>query len=470
MICYICNEDNWNKLPELNKERTLQICKGCGNVCYEVEPRDEESVKQYYRTEYRPAPNHMNLITTTHKQNYVNLFLRDYLKDKKGLVIGDIGCATGYLVNHFRSMGHKATGCEYTLTYRRFAENFYNIPITEDLRKDLQYDLLVMYHVLEHVTEPDKKLTEYLKLLKDDGVMLVSTPEWYGDLQEASGPVVSSFEHLWHKDHINVFSQNSLKNLFIKVGLDIVKEDHFVYGQTYLLKKAQNAPHGTIRKEDWQAVTKKTHEGKKAIDLLLEGKFYEATQVWPRFPDAWLGLIYNTYGKQPDRQEDTFKKCLEVMPENKRIISGLANWHYQCQRYKQALEIFEKFITICPDEDKLMYAGFCCSFLGESKRAMAYFYQAAEMCPPKWVEAMDWMCREASNMPTWDERALNDIGEKIRETARKGLKLVDPMFDKAPEHKTEVKIPEIVAATAANPVSSTLNGELNETKYDQIEA
>ena len=45
-------------------------------------------------------------------------------------------------------------------------------------------DFISMYHTFEHFMEPNKKLELYVSLLKDDGVMLISTPEWLNLLDE----------------------------------------------------------------------------------------------------------------------------------------------------------------------------------------------------------------------------------------------------------------------------------------------
>jgi len=440
LICYICDKEDWHsfdsKDQKLNPARELLCCKGCGSVCYRVEPASEEKIRDYYRKEYRPEPNHLNLITTTHKLNYIKIFLQDYFKGKEpGLVIGDVGSATGYLVAHFRGMGHKATGCEYTVTYRRFAEHFYGVPLTEELRTDLKYDLITVYHVLEHLIEPDKKLAHYVSLLKDDGRMLISTPQWYDVLEEASGPNVTTFEHLWHKDHINVFSETTIRNLFTKCELVIEKEDHFVYGQTYLLRKmtAEEKMHKNIVNEGWEEKVKRTLEAKLAIELFGRRDLREALKVWPKFPDAWLRLAFEVFGKDPDRQADLFEEAEKLMPIQRRLLSAKAVWLFQRQKYDEAMKIFEWFAKYCPDEDKLMFMGFACALNGDGKRAMPYFYQAADMDPRKWSDAMDWVCREAAKLPTWDERALETISRQVKETARPGLKLVDPMFDKAPD-------------------------------------
>lgn len=406
MNCYICSESDWHSLSHLNPERELQVCKKCGNVAYKVDAADEGKVREYYRTAYRPEPTFENILTTNRKLNYIRLFLKDFLQGKKGLLVGDVGCATGYIPNWFRQIGHKATGCELTLTYRRFAENYYGFPIPEELPVKHKYDLIVIYHVLEHLIQPDKKLLHYASLLAEGGHIMVATPEWLDTLEEASGSKTNSFTHLFHKDHINVFTKESLQALFQKCGLEVVKENHIQYGQTYLLKQIPVKINGFDSRETWEEVVKKIETQKKAIDLFAQRKWQEAIDLWPKYPEAWLSLIYEKYGKDPDAQKEFYEKGLIACPQNVRLNMGYAQWLYGQQKYEKAAQVLEWLEGIRPNEDIYFFLGWCYSFLGRPELAMRSFDNAWKINPMRWVEAQNAMCQTAARMPTWDEKAV----------------------------------------------------------------
>lgn len=424
MECYICSQNNWHELPELNKERLLQVCKDCGNIAYLVEPGDEAKVLEYYRKEYRPAPTIANLLTSQHKLMYVRLFLDEFLKGKQGLICGDVGSAIGYIPNALRKLGHKAYGCELTLTYRRFCEHFYGIPLTEELDESKRYDLITIYHVLEHLIEPDKKLAKYASLLKDDGRIMVACPEWLDNLEEASGSKITSFQHLFHKDHINVFTAQSVKNLFAKCGLEVEKENHTTYGQTYILKKA--AIKSASVNENWEEVVAKIMKQNEAIALYQQRKYLEATELWPKFPDAWLSLVYETHLKVPEMQQQIFDKALAVLPENVRIRIGLATWLYQRERFEDCIKECDWIMDNRPNEDILIYMGWCFAALRKYRDMMNCMARAADINPQKWSEAMNWVCKGASEMLAWDEVAQETIKEELLKREQPKIKMVDP--------------------------------------------
>lgn len=442
MKCSICDASNWHERKDINPNRPLQICKSCGNVQFLVDPGDEQKVKDYYRKEYRPAPNVGNLITSAHKQHYVRIFLADYLKGKKGLVCTDIGSAIGYIPNFLRRLGHHATGVELTLTYRRFCEHFYGIPLTEEIDGRRKYDLITIYHVLEHLIEPDKKLAEYVALLKEDGRIMISTPEWFNVLEEASGSPISTLDHLYHHDHINVFSAQSIKNLFAKAGLVIEKEDHVQYGQTYLLRKAKEGEAAGRINESWEKVSESLDLQKRAVELYIEKRYREAADVWPKFPDAYLKMIYELHLKTPDKQEEIFVEALKAMPENSRMRLTYGIHAYQQERFEDAIREFLWVMERKPFEDVMMYLGWCYSHLGNPKEANKWFYRAADMNPQKWTEAMNWITNQCSKLPTWDESAMNAIKDQIAANAQTKIVPQDPIMDAVttPESpKLEVK-------------------------------
>ena len=446
MRCYVCSDSSWHSMGKLHAESEILVCKTCGNVAHRVDVSKEEELKNYYRYDYRPAPNHMNLVTTTHKRVYIARFLQKFLDERdpkttgKTMVTGDVGCATGYIPAWLAGVGHRSTGCELTASYRRFTEAFYGIPIPEELDTKHKYDLITVYHVLEHLMDPDKKLAHYRSLLADDGRILVSTPEWFDVLEEASGSNINSFEHLFHKNHINVFSAASLKNIFAKAGLEIVQEDHIQYGQTYLLKKCEPQPLKVL--EPWESMVDKLERTKKAILYHTSGRHEMALDAWKRFPEAWIALAHGKESKDPEKQADIFARGLQALPDNMRLALAYATWLYMREDIPAALKVYERVNALKPNETVSVFMGYCLGKLGRFKEAAQAFYGASEVNPLKWAECMDNICAIAVRQPHWEERAM----EKLKAAAVKGIienggapKLVDPRLE---ETKTKEATPQ----------------------------
>lgn len=466
MRCYICDGTDHQvfKPGEMHSTSEMRVCKGCGNVMHTIvsTPESDAKIREYYRSAYRPAPTIANLLTTTNKLNYVRMTIdpliermRDALHSDKGgdaaapraLIAADIGCATGYLVNYMRRAGLRATGCELTLTYRRFAEAYYGVPITEDLERKHRYDLLTMYHVLEHLPDPDKKLADYVSLLADDGRFFISVPEWFDVLEEASGSEMSSFDHLFHKDHINVFSAQSFKNLIDKAGLVIESEDHLQYGQTYVLRKRTAADVGSaFVAEDWKAQVEKLQRAKAAIDLYNKRDYRGAINIWPKFPEAHLKMIMEVNGKEPAMQRELFLALKPTLGDNHRIMRTLGVWLYQQQQYEEAIQVFEAVLQVRPGADVYVWLGWCFREMGPQnfKRACAMFYKAAESDPRKWADMYGSICALSVRLPAWDEVATERTKEALLANSGRVPALIDPVME--PELAAKAKARQESAA------------------------
>lgn len=444
MRCYICDQDDpnkWRELDGIHKDSVLIICKACGNLCHKLDTSKEAEMLAYYKKEYRRTPSHINIITTTNKLQYIELLLRDYLKDKKDLVCGDVGAATGYVLNWLKNIGHKVTGSEYTILMRRMSEHYYGIPLTEELREDWAYDLLVVYHVLEHMMNPDKKLEKLVGLLKEEGRILVSTPFWLDALDIQDGSMMGQFEAVYHKNHINTFSKNQLMNVFRKVGLWPEKEEMFTCGQTYVLKKSNKKK---IEPEDWQRVEEIVRKQKQAIELYLSGKADQALKIYPDFPEAHIFVITRMFGKDPERQQDAWDNIPVSIKNNRKIVEAKIKWLYQYNRMDECLLLCEAVMGIVPQADTMYHAGLVLARLGRHKEAMSAWQWVLIRQPQMWPHVIDLQLASAAAIPAWDERAKeeakNILFEKAVQNKSIEIKLIDSDIGKPngtkEDHKT----------------------------------
>lgn len=420
MKCYICDADKWKNITyqvdgksvPIHSKKNLHICQECGAAGHEVDPSEEARVKEYYRKDYRPQPALINLITTTHKVNYIRVLLQDFLREKQGtqMNVGDVGAATGYLLNFFRQLGHKVAGSELTLTYRRMSEHYYGIPLAEELETKHKYDLIVMYHVLEHLVEPDKKMAHYASLLNDGGHMLIATPEWFWKLEDDSGQSTVSFDVLFHENHINLFSRTAIQNLFRKSGMSVVKDDYQQYGQTYLLRKDSEPRKGEwLTKEDPREIERIMLLQRNAIDLFVAQRFREARRAYPNFPEAWLLEIFLKCGKDLAKQTDLIAEAEPIVGHSIRFMTAKAQWLYQQGRLDEAIEGYRRGLSIRPNEDVLMFLGYALAQKNKPIEAIQAMQMAQAMDPRKWAEAQSWILAQVSRMPSWDERAAAEL-------------------------------------------------------------
>ncbi len=98
----------------------------------------------------------------------------------------------------------------------------YQYDITRINVEDNKFDLIVCYHILEHIINDKKAISELYRVLKTGGNLLVQTPFKEGDIYEDYS-VKTEQERLIHfgqKDHVRIYSVKGLENRLKEAGFN----------------------------------------------------------------------------------------------------------------------------------------------------------------------------------------------------------------------------------------------------------
>ena len=134
----------------------------------------------------------------------------------------DIGCGTGDFLAHQMSRGYLVTGVEPNLTARESAIAAHAIPVFPqiDLVPALeQFQVVTMWHVLEHVPEIRSTLKQVFARLADRGIFVIAVPDRESWDAKHYGPFWAAYDvprHFWH------FRQQDLFRLLKEHGFELV--------------------------------------------------------------------------------------------------------------------------------------------------------------------------------------------------------------------------------------------------------
>lgn len=131
-------------------------------------------------------------------------------KDKFSLL--DLGCGDGKLVKMANEMGIKAIGIDKK--HGQSIEKF-EVPNFE------KYEVISMYHVIEHIKEPVKVLKKIKKWLKPGGVLVLELP-LVGNLTERW--LKKDYLAYWDKTHVNFWTKEELLEVVEKAGFKVVRK------------------------------------------------------------------------------------------------------------------------------------------------------------------------------------------------------------------------------------------------------
>lgn len=167
------------------------------------------------RTMFEKAYQYIKNIALINKLKLIN-----NLNPEKGKLL-DIGAGTGDFLLVAKQNDWQITGIEPNEKARNIAINK-GISFVEksELLEKHSFDVITMWHVLEHVSDLELQIKELKRLLKPSGTILIAVPNFNSYDAKHYGSYWAAYDvprHLWH------FSKTAIKLLFEKQNLHLQK-------------------------------------------------------------------------------------------------------------------------------------------------------------------------------------------------------------------------------------------------------
>lgn len=243
--CKICGSQNiipFLDLPDyfLSQEIfKISKCSDCGFKFTNPHP-NAEAINAYYKSEDY----------VSHSETKKGLFFKLYhiikkraLNSKKNLIedyfkngrILDYGCGTGDFVGNFSSDTWERFGMEPDDKTRAYAAKKHNIRIgNTDTLSSFEpefFDVITLWHVLEHIPDLQEKIRHFSSLLKPDGIIVIAVPN--SDSHDAK-----YYEKYWAAydvpRHLHHFNKSTFQMLSEKCGFGIVGIKPMVFDSFYV--------------------------------------------------------------------------------------------------------------------------------------------------------------------------------------------------------------------------------------------
>jgi SAM-dependent methyltransferase len=89
--------------------------------------------------------------------------------------------------------------------------------------RDESYDLVICYHVLEHIKDDTQAMKELFRILRKGGICIVQTPFKQGDIYEdfSIQSDEDRLKHFGQKDHVRIYSISGLMQRLIDCGFNV---------------------------------------------------------------------------------------------------------------------------------------------------------------------------------------------------------------------------------------------------------
>ncbi|MCQ2304294.1 MAG: class I SAM-dependent methyltransferase [Bacteroidales bacterium] len=197
----------------------IMVCDDCGLLYTTPKPSDEK-LGDYYKSEayYSHQENKKGFIPRVYEAvKSVNLKHKIAIatQGKEPGRLLDIGCGVGDFLHYAEQNGWQCTGAEPSEDAASIAKKRIKaeIMLPKDLEKlpDESFDVITMWHVLEHVSDLQWQVNQLNRLLKKGGRLVIALPNF------------RSYDAQYYKDkwaaydvprHLNHFSQDSIAKIF----------------------------------------------------------------------------------------------------------------------------------------------------------------------------------------------------------------------------------------------------------------
>ena len=155
----------------------------------------------------------------------------------------DIGCAGGAFPKAASEIGFKVTGIEPSRWLSEQARNLYGLDIRTGILEEQHFapqsfDVITIWDVIEHLTDPGYVLNEIHNLLANDGILVVNYPDYTSLARRLLGYKWPFFLSV----HLIYFTPETITGLLNKHRFEVI-EMH-PYWQTlelgYALQRARN--------------------------------------------------------------------------------------------------------------------------------------------------------------------------------------------------------------------------------------
>ena len=161
-----------------------------------------------------------------YKHNIISLFLF------KGASILDVGSGTGDFLSFMNLKGYDVTGVENNPKARLISQKN-DIKIHESISEiqDHSFDLITLWHVLEHLPDPEEAFKNTINLLNKSGHLIIAAPNIYSLDKEHYRENWAGFDvprHLWH------FSTHFLINLAGKYNFELIRTKPLLLDALYI--------------------------------------------------------------------------------------------------------------------------------------------------------------------------------------------------------------------------------------------
>lgn len=225
--CNLCNSNEYKLFKEIDGYRLVK-CSNCGLVYLNPRPSQQE-INEEYSAEYhieRLLGQEPKTEKEIEQEINKNIGRAEEIVKRfanKGKLL-DIGCGAAFFIACLKRYGWDVTGIDISEWASKCAREKLGLNVFTGSVGEIQlkerFDVITMYHNLEHLPDPVRTLKRVSEMLNKDGVLIIK------------GPNLASFDRVWHGEnwrgydlpfHLYHFTPQTYQMILEKAGFSVQK-------------------------------------------------------------------------------------------------------------------------------------------------------------------------------------------------------------------------------------------------------
>lgn len=252
--CHICSSESKFLLQKDGFD--LYKCLKCDLVFVWPQPSPETLARDYYSEKSGYQNNRAEDILKVSETKRAKKVFEFFKNNKPNGKILDVGCSGGHFMYWAQKRGFNPSGVELNKKTANSAVS-YGFEVYNGFLKDAPFekggfDIVFLGEIIEHVNDPRELITDALKFLKQDGLIVITTPNIDCFWSKTTFWLYKVFKIPWSSVtppyHLFQFNSNNLDVLLGKENLKLISESYLLMtrlkyelGMLHLLKKFKNS-------------------------------------------------------------------------------------------------------------------------------------------------------------------------------------------------------------------------------------
>jgi 2-polyprenyl-3-methyl-5-hydroxy-6-metoxy-1,4-benzoquinol methylase len=231
LACPICNGMHFTKFLDCTdfttsqEKFTLEQCQTCTFVFTNPRPDKTEIGKYYQSDKYiSHSGGRRDLIDQLYllaRKKTIRSKSQIIQQHSEGRTVLDIGCGTGEFLKELANKGYETFGIEPSLAPREKAIRLGAGKIINNISNlsEQTFDVITLWHVLEHIHDLNDSLRQIRQHLKNSGTIFIAVPNLKSQDAQHYKSHWAAYDvprHLWH------FSQDNMKTILLNHDLNII--------------------------------------------------------------------------------------------------------------------------------------------------------------------------------------------------------------------------------------------------------